>query len=122
MDDDRKKQIPKGKKKCCQPSKSEKKKINLQKVKKEQNLAAVKKDVIKAVKIIKTEKKQQEKLIEKARADYSFKINDRVRLIDGNVIGTIEKLEKGIATINYGKFKTKAATAKLEFVEKLKTK
>ena len=49
-----------------------------------------------------------------------FKVNDRVRLIDGNAIGTIEKIEKKKAFINYGIFTTEASFDKLEFVEKSK--
>ena len=54
----------------------------------------------------------------KAKAAYVFKVNDRVRLLDGNAVGTIEKIEKKKAFINYGLFTTEADVSKLEFVEK----
>ena len=43
-----------------------------------------------------------------------------VRLVDGNAVGTIEKIEKNKAFINYGIFTTEASFDKLEFVEKSK--
>ena len=65
-------------------------------------------------------KNEQAKKIAKAKSEYIFKVNDRVRLIDGNAIGTIEKIEKKKAFINYGIFTTEASFDKLEFVEKSK--
>jgi DNA mismatch repair protein MutS2 len=65
-------------------------------------------------------KNEQAKKIAKAKSEYIFKVNDRVRLIDGNAIGTIEKIEKKKAFINYGIFTTEASLDKLDFVEKSK--
>jgi len=36
----------------------------------------------------------KQKKIAKAKSEYIFKINDRVRLVDGNAVGTIKKIEK----------------------------
>ncbi len=73
----------------------------------------------KVVEIRKVKNKEAEKLA-KIKAEYIFKINDSVRLIDGNSVGTIEKIEKKKAFINYGNFTTEASLEKLELVEKSK--
>ena len=99
-------------------TKAEKKKIKQQKVETEKKLEEVKNEVLTEVKKIREEKKVKEEKIAKAKADYKFKINDRVRLIDSNSVGTIEKIEKNIATINYGIFTTKSNTNQLELVER----
>ena len=78
---------------------------------------AVKNEVLKEVTKIREEKKVVEKKIAKAKTDYKYKKNDRVRLIDGQSVGTIEKIEKNIAIINYGKFTTKTSTDQIELVE-----
>ena len=46
----------------------------------------------------------------------SLKIGDRVRLEDSRSTGTIDQIEKGIATVNYGMFTTKVAIEKLNKV------
>ena len=63
-------------------------------------------------------RKKKQKRLQKKKAAYVFKVNDRVRLLDGNAVGTIEKIEKKKAFINYGLFTTEADVSKLEFVEK----
>ena len=52
--------------------------------------------------------------------DYQFQINDTVRLKDGNAKGTVEKIEKNTATINYGVFTAKTNLGQLELVKKAK--
>ena len=56
------------------------------------------------------------------KSNYQFKIDDKVRLLDSNAKGTIEKIEKNIATINYGIFIAKADIKQLELVQKSKKK
>ena len=73
-----------------------------------------------AVKEIRHKKQTVEKQITKAKSNYNYKLNDKVRLIDGRAVGTIDKIEKSIATVNYGTFTTKANTSKLELVEAAK--
>ncbi|MDA0844035.1 MAG: DNA mismatch repair protein MutS, partial [Bacteroidetes bacterium] len=46
----------------------------------------------------------------------TLKIGDRVRLEDSRSTGTIDQIEKGIATVNYGMFTTKVAIEKLNKV------
>ena len=43
-------------------------------------------------------------------------------MFDSNAKGTIEKIEKNIATINYGVFMAKADLKQLELVQKSKRK
>jgi len=83
----------------------------------EKKLNEVKKEVLIEVKKIRHQKNTLQKKVEKAKADYNFKVNDRVRLPDGKSVGTIDKIEKRIATINYGLFTTKVNIDKLELVE-----
>lgn len=49
-----------------------------------------------------------------------FKIGDRVRLHDGKAVGSIDKLEKNKAVINYGMFTTNVSVEQLELVEAIK--
>jgi DNA mismatch repair protein MutS2 len=105
-------------------SKRERTKINKelkqqQKIKEEQ-LRKTEKEVLPEVKKVRAIK--QEIIREKAIVieGYQFQINDRVRLIDGNAKGTIDKIEKNIATINYGIFTAKTNIDQLELVQKAK--
>jgi DNA mismatch repair protein MutS2 len=98
-------------------TKAAKKQEKTMKIAQEKKLVAVKKEVLKEVTKIREEKKVVEKKIAKAKSDYKYKKNDRVRLIDGQSVGTIEKIEKNIAVINYGKFTTKTSTDQIELVE-----
>ena len=47
-----------------------------------------------------------------------FNVGDDVRLIDGKSVGTIDLIEKKIATVNYGTFITKVKIDGLELVKK----
>ena len=77
----------------------------------------VENEVLKKVKQVRKIKKKEAEKIALERLNYVFKVNDKVRLIDGDAIGTIEKIEKKKAFINYGLFTTKASFDKLEIVE-----
>jgi len=105
-------------------SKRERTKINKaikteQKLKEEQ-LKKIEKEVLPEVK--KVRKKKAKIKREKAIVieGYEFQINDRVRLVDGNAKGTIDKIEKNIATINYGFFTAQSNINQLELVQKAK--
>ncbi|MBW1298747.1 endonuclease MutS2 [Aquimarina litoralis] len=81
------------------------------------------KEVEKKVEVIREKKKEQKKeeeKIEQAKPKMVLKIGDRVRMIDGKSIGTIDTLEKGKAVVNYGIFTTNVAIEQLEFVERKK--
>ncbi len=73
------------------------------------------KEAVETVKIKEaTSKKQQPKKIFPKPVD--LKVGDRVRLEDSRSTGTIDQIEKGIATVNYGMFTTKVALEKLNKV------
>ena len=82
-----------------------------------------KKEIIKEVEVH-VEEIRQEKKEKKIKAaltlekpKVTLKVGDRVRMIDGKAIGTIDKIEKTKAIVNYGLFTSKADLAVLEFVE-----
>ncbi|MFS4415184.1 endonuclease MutS2 [Maribacter sp. 2307ULW6-5] len=83
--------------------------------------AQVAQEVQKEVKVIR-EKKQVAKKKAALKAKHKpkpvFKLNDRVRMADGKAVGTIDKLEKGKAVVNYGMFTTNVSVDQLELVER----
>jgi len=64
----------------------------------------------------KAEGPKKEAVIEKPKHD--FQLNERVRLIDSKSIGTIDSIEKGKATVNYGMFTTLVSLEQIEPVKK----
>ena len=101
-------------------TKEEKRKEKKEIAKKQKVVKQIEKEVLKKVVEVRKEKKIEATKIAKAKADYLFKVNDRVRLVDGNAVGTIDKIEKKNVFINYGMFTTKAKVEQLELVEKAK--
>lgn len=101
-------------------TKAEKKTAKVVEQKKKETLQKVEKEVLQKVVEVRKEKKKEAAKVAKAKANYVFKINDRVRLVDGNAVGTIDKIEKKNVFINYGLFITKAKIEQLELVEKAK--
>ncbi len=87
---------------------------------KEAELKKIEQEILPEVKKIRVKKEKVER--EKAIfiKDYHFQINDTVRLKEGNAKGTIDKLEKNMATINYGLFTAKTDVDQLELVRKAK--
>jgi DNA mismatch repair protein MutS2 len=80
-------------------------------------------EVQKEVKVIREKKKVQKKkaiIAEKNKPRPVFKIGDRVRMTDGKAVGSIDKLEKGKAVVNYGIFTTNVSVDQLELVERKK--
>ena len=101
-------------------TKSQKQQAKIVKKQLQEVIQKVENEVMKkVVEIRKVKHKEAEKLA-KLKSEYIFKINDSVRLIDGNSVGIIEKIEKKKAFINYGNFTTEASLEKLELVEKSK--
>ena len=107
-------------KKTPPKTKTEKKTAKIVAQKKQETIKKVEKEVLQKVVKVRREKKIEATKIAKAKANYIFKVNDRVRLIDGNAVGTIDKIEKKNIFINYGLFTTKAKVEQLELVEKKK--
>ncbi len=101
-------------------TKVEKKTAKVVAKKKQEVIQQIEKEVLQKVVEVRKEKKVEEKKEATARANYAYKLNDRVRLIDGNAVGTIDKIEKKNVFINYGIFTTKAKLEQIELVEKAK--
>ena len=82
----------------------------------------IQKIVIEEVKVkveeIRAEKKEKKlKAIPVEMPKVTLKIGDRVRMIDGKAIGTIDKIEKNKAVVNYGVFTSKVNLEQLEYVQ-----
>ncbi|THF47871.1 DNA mismatch repair protein MutS [Flavobacterium supellecticarium] len=103
---------------------SKRKKIT---VKEKKAKEAVQKEIIEEVKekveVIRKEKKEKKiKAIqeESNKPKIPLKVGDRVRMIDGKAVGSIDAIEKNKATVNYGIFTSKVALDNLELVERKK--
>lgn len=68
----------------------------------------------------KKEKQQQEKKEEATKPKVVLKPGDRVRMEDGQAVGSIDSIEKGTAKVNYGMFTTSISVDKLELVQRKK--
>jgi len=85
----------------------------------------VKQEAEKKVEVIrqkKKEEKQKEIQVEKEKPKITLQVGDQVRLPDGRAVGSIDKIEKGKATVDYGMFTTQVDVETLEFVKRPKTK
>ncbi|WP_027136540.1 endonuclease MutS2 [Gaetbulibacter saemankumensis] len=81
----------------------------------------VKQEVEQAVTVIREKKKEvKKKAIERPKPKPILKIGDRVRMNDGRAIGSIDKIEKNKAIVNYGIFTTNVSLDELELVEAVK--
>lgn len=101
-------------------TKSQKQKAKVVEKQMQEVIKKVEKEVLKKVVEVRKEKKIEEIKVAKEKASYNYKINDRVRIIDSNSVGTIDKIDKKNVTINYGVFTTKTTLNKIELVEKAK--
>ena len=97
---------------------SKRKKISKKEQKiEEQKSKAINKEVTKVVEKIRTTKKQTVlSKIEKSKPKVKLKVGDRVRLIDSKSVGTIDRIEKNKAIVNYGIFTTNVSLDKLELI------
>ena len=86
----------------------------------QKSIKKVEQEVLEKVVEVRKEKKEEATKIATEKAQYVYKINDRVRIIDSNSVGTIDKIDKKNITINYGIFTTKTSPEKIELVEKAK--
>jgi len=82
-----------------------------------------KKEIIKEV-TVQVEEIRQEKKEKKIKAamvppkpKHILKVGDRVRMIDGKSVGSIDVIEKNKAVVNYGIFTSKVSLDELELVE-----
>jgi DNA mismatch repair protein MutS2 len=93
-------------------------------VKEKKEKEIIQKKVVEEVKIkveeIRKEKKEKKikaQKLETEKPKVTLKIGDRVRMIDGKSVGTIDKIEKNKAVVNYGVFTSKVSLEALEFVQ-----
>jgi DNA mismatch repair protein MutS2 len=101
-------------------TKAQKQKAKVAEKQQQEIIKKVEKEVLQKVVEVRKEKKIEEAKIAKEKSLYVYQINDRVRIIDSNSIGTIDKIERKSITINYGIFTTKTSIEKIELVEKAK--
>ncbi|MDO5968623.1 DNA mismatch repair protein MutS [Flavivirga aquimarina] len=81
----------------------------------------VKQEVEKKVAVIRKKKKAaKKKAVEAPKPKPVLKVGDRVRMEDGRAIGSIDKIEKNKAVVNYGIFTTNVSIEQLELVETMK--
>ncbi|WP_053991142.1 DNA mismatch repair protein MutS [Mangrovimonas sp. TPBH4] len=106
-------QIENSKRKRVSAKKKKEQKAKEQKVKKEAEK--------------KVEEIRQKKKVEKQKAaqqppkpKVALKVGDRVRMEDGKAVGSIDKIEKNKATVNYGIFTTSVNIDQLELVQRKK--
>ncbi|WP_067034143.1 endonuclease MutS2 [Allomuricauda sp. CP2A] len=88
-----------------------------EKQKQQQQVAQELEQKIKKVRVEKKVEKKRAIQKEKNKPRPVFKIGDRVRLMDGKAVGSIDTLEKGKAVVNYGMFTTNVSVDQLELVE-----
>lgn len=72
---------------------------------------------VEEIRVAKKEKKIKALKTEAEKPKVVLKIGDRVRMIDGKSIGTIDKIEKNKAIVNYGVFTSKVNLEQLEYVQ-----
>ncbi len=81
-------------------------------------------EVVKEIKEIRDRKKKiaakEKKEALKPKPRPVLKLGDRVRLIDGKAVGSIDSIEKNKAIVNYGMFTTHVDLISLELVERIK--
>lgn len=99
-------------------TKSEKQKAKVVQKQLQEVIQKVEKEVLKKVVEVRKEKEVKAAKIAKEKSEYIYKLNDRVKIIGSNSVGTIDKIEKKSVTINYGVFTTKTNVNKIELVEK----
>ncbi|TDD94857.1 endonuclease MutS2 [Flavobacterium cellulosilyticum] len=78
------------------------------------------KEVEEKVEEIRIEKKEKKLKPVIVKPKHILKLGDRVRMIDGKAVGSIDKIEKNKATVNYGVFTSKVSLEELELVEAVK--
>lgn len=96
-------------------------------VKEKKAKEVIEKQIVEEVKV-KVEEIRKEKKEKKVKAQTEeankpkipLKVGDRVRMIDGKAVGSIDVIEKKKATVNYGIFTSKVDLDNLELVERKK--
>ncbi|VXC34985.1 Endonuclease MutS2 [Flavobacterium sp. 9AF] len=95
------------------------KKEKIAKEKVEKQIIEEVKEKVEEIRTEKKEKKIKAQKLEAEKPKVILKVGDRVRMNDGKAIGTIDKIEKNKATVNYGVFTSKVDLAQLEYIQPL---
>ena len=102
---------------------SKRKKVTPKEVK---AIVAKKQEVIKEIEVqveeIRQEKKEKKLKPVVVKPKHILKVGDRVRMLEGRSVGSIDVIEKNKATVNYGIFTSKVSQDELELVEAVKKK
>lgn len=81
-------------------------------------------EVEQQLEVIRTEKKEkkikEQQKLQTNKTNFELKVGDRVRMLEGKAVGTIDAIEKNKATVNYGFFTSKVDLEQLEMVERKK--
>lgn len=79
----------------------------------------LKKEVEQKIEVIRKQKKKQKEIaaLVPPKPKQVLVIGDSVRLEDGRAVGTLDKLEKNKAVVNYGLFTTTVSVDRLEYVK-----
>lgn len=95
-----------------------------QKIKEIQQKKIIKevKEKVEEIRQEKKEKKLEAIKKETEKPKHILKVGDRVRMLDGKAVGSIDAIEKNKATVNYGIFTSKVSLDSLELVEAKKNK
>lgn len=100
---------------------SKRKKITVkekkEKEKVEKKIIAEVHEKVEEIRIEKKEKKIKAQKSEENKPKINLKVGDRVRMSDGKAIGSIEKIEKNKAFVNYGIFTSKVSLDQLEYIQ-----
>ena len=83
----------------------------------EKKIIAEVKEKVEEIRVEKKEKKIKAQKIEAEKPKVTLKVGDRVRMNDGKAIGTIDKIEKNKATVNYGIFTSIVSIDQLEYIQ-----
>ena len=86
-------------------------------VKKEKEKEVIKEVTVKVEEIRAEKKEKKLKAIPAEKPKVVLKVGDRVRMFDGKAVGTIDKIEKNKAVVNYGVFTSKVNLEVLEYVQ-----
>ena len=102
---------------------SKRKKVTPKEVK---AIVAKKQEVIKEIEVqveeIRQEKKEKKLKPVVVKPKHILKVGDRVRMLEGRSVGSIDVIEKNKATVNYGIFTSKVSLDELELLEAVKKK
>src|SRR5690554_6616454 len=104
-------EIENSKRKKMLPKEKKQKEVEQKKVLKEVEVQ------VEVIREKKKEEKAKKKEEEKNKPKIPLKIGDRVRMIDGKALGTIDKIKKNKATVNYGMFTSIVSVDSLELVK-----